>query len=70
MISLVFWNLMGNQEANRSARLVLLRPALMDVLVELRILDSDGQETLLSDRGRPRSSDTSDHLPLLFRLKV
>jgi len=49
---------------------VLLRPTLMDALDELRILDSDGQVSLLTDRGRPRSSDCSDHLPVLFRLKV
>jgi hypothetical protein len=49
---------------------VLLRPTLMDALAELRILDGDGQESLLTERGRPRSSDVSDHLPVLFRLSL
>ncbi len=49
---------------------VLLRPALMDALVELRILEDDGQESLLTDRRRPRSSEASDHLPVLFRLDL
>jgi len=49
---------------------VLLRPALMDSLTELRILDHDGEESLLSDRRRPFAARFSDHLPLLFRLDV
>jgi hypothetical protein len=49
---------------------VLLRPALMDALAELRILEEDGQESLLTDRRRPRSSEVSDHLPVLFRLDL
>lgn len=49
---------------------VLLRPGLMAVLDELRILDTDGQTSLLTERGRPRSAETSDHLPLLFRLRL
>ncbi len=49
---------------------VLLRPDLMDSLAEVRILDSDGQESLLTDAGNPRSSTASDHLPLLVRLNV
>jgi hypothetical protein len=49
---------------------VLLRPGLMDALNELRILDGDGQESLLTVRGRPRSSEVSDHLPVLFRLNL
>jgi hypothetical protein len=49
---------------------VLLRPALMDALNELRILDEDGQDSLLTNRGHPRASDLSDHLPVLFRLDV
>jgi hypothetical protein len=49
---------------------VLLRPALMDALADLRILENDGHESLLTDRRRPRSSEASDHLPVLFRLDV
>lgn len=49
---------------------VLLRPDLMDFMTELRIIDSDGEVSLLTDRGRPRSSQASDHRPLLFRLQV
>ncbi|MGH7172858.1 MAG: hypothetical protein ACRELG_21465, partial [Gemmataceae bacterium] len=56
-----FWNMFDQ---------VLLRPALMDHLVELRILDGDGQESLLTGRGRPRASELSDHLPLLVRLDI
>jgi endonuclease/exonuclease/phosphatase family metal-dependent hydrolase len=47
---------------------VLLRPDLMNHLSELQILDSDGQERLVTGRGRPRATHASDHLPLLFRL--
>lgn len=56
-----FWNIFDQ---------VLLRPALMDHLVELRIVDEDGQESLLTERGRPRASELSDHLPLLVRLNI
>ena len=57
----VYWNMFDQ---------VLLRPALMDSLVELRIVDSDGQSSLVTERGRPRSSTASDHLPILFRLDL
>jgi hypothetical protein len=49
---------------------VLLRPAVMDALTELRIMNHDGQEPLVTDRGRPRSAEVSDHLPILFRLDL
>jgi hypothetical protein len=42
----------------------------MDSLTELRILDGDGQASLLTERGRPRSATASDHLPILFRLDL
>jgi endonuclease/exonuclease/phosphatase family metal-dependent hydrolase len=42
----------------------------MDHLSELRIVDSDGQESLLTERGRPRASEVSDHLPVLVRLEL
>jgi hypothetical protein len=57
----VYWNMFDQ---------VLLRPDLINSLTELRILDSDGQESLLTERGRPRSSTASDHLPILFRLDL
>ena len=47
---------------------VLLRPALMDHLVDLRILDTDGTDSLLTPHGLPDAVNGSDHLPLLFRL--
>jgi hypothetical protein len=49
---------------------VLLRPALMNALRDLRILDSDGDETLLDQHGRPDKKTASDHLPILFRLET
>ncbi len=57
----VYWNMFDQ---------VLLRPGLMDSLAELRILDSDGHGPLVTERGRPRSSTASDHLPILFRLDL
>lgn len=56
-----FWNVFDQ---------VLLRPSLMDSLTDLRILDGDGQESLLTPRGRPRSADVSDHLPVWFQLNL
>lgn len=49
---------------------VLLRPALMHALDDLRILDSDGTVSFLTNDGRPRRTSISDHLPVLVRLKV
>jgi hypothetical protein len=56
-----FWNIYDQ---------VLLRPSLMDALEELRILESDGHDRLLTPRGLPRKSTVSDHLPLFFRLNL
>ncbi len=53
-----FWNIYDQ---------VLVRPGLMDALEEVRILDSDGTDALLTRNGLPRRSSGSDHLPLLFR---
>lgn len=47
---------------------VLMRPALAGHLRELRVLDSDGTESLLTASGLPDAVNGSDHLPLLFRL--
>jgi hypothetical protein len=46
---------------------VLMRPALAGHLRELRVLDSDGTESLLTASGLPDAVNSSDHLPLLFR---
>ncbi len=46
---------------------VLVRPALAARLAGVRILDPDGAETFVTERGRPREA-VSDHLPLLFSL--
>ncbi len=47
---------------------VLVRPALTDALGSVRILDHDGQESLLTANGLPDKQNGSDHLPLYFRL--
>jgi hypothetical protein len=47
---------------------VLVRPALMTHLSDVRILDSDGTESLLTPHGVPDDVSGSDHLPILFRL--
>lgn len=49
---------------------VLLRPSVMDALEEVRLLDTDGQETLLTRNGLPDATGGSDHLPLYFRLDL
>lgn len=51
---------------------VIIRPFLFDVWdnESLQILTSDGKTSLLSRDGRPRGKAISDHLPILFRLKV
>ena len=49
---------------------VLLRPELIGLLEQLNIIDSDGEESLLTDQGRPRRSVLSDHLPILVRLRA
>jgi hypothetical protein len=56
-----FWNIYDQ---------VLLRPSLMNSLRELRILESDGQQSLLTRSGVPNVANASDHLPLLFRLEL
>lgn len=47
---------------------VLLRPAIADALTDLRILDTDGEESLVTADGLPDQRSASDHLPILFRL--
>ncbi len=49
---------------------VLLRPDLMRTLEEVEILETDGDMTLVNADGRPDPKTGSDHLPILFRLRV
>ena len=51
---------------------VLVRPALLANLrnEEVQILTTDAQKSLLSRKGRPRRKDLSDHLPVLFALRL
>jgi len=53
-----FWNMLDQ---------VLVRPDLMDSLIELRTLDQINGGSLLDAAGKPA---VSDHLPLLFRLRL
>ncbi|CAN5700561.1 hypothetical protein BH23PLA1_BH23PLA1_05780 [soil metagenome] len=57
-----FWNMFDQ---------VLLRPELMESLRDLRILDHDGHQTLLTKGGIPRgaSKSASDHLPIFFTME-
>jgi hypothetical protein len=54
-----FWNMYDQ---------VLLRPVLARYLTAVRILDHDGRDTLLTNRGLPDGARASDHLPIIFRL--
>jgi hypothetical protein len=56
-----FWNMYDQ---------VLLRPSLMHALTELRILDQDGVDPLVTSNGLPAETIGSDHLPILFRLDL
>ncbi len=56
-----FWNIYDQ---------VLLRPALMDSLRELAIIDMAGGQSLLTKQGRPKRSSLSDHLPIYFTLEL
>ena len=47
---------------------VLVRPALIPHLSAVRVLDSDGTDSLLKPNGLPDDVNASDHLPLSFRL--
>ena len=49
---------------------VLLRPSVMAALEDVRLLDSDGEQTLLTENGLPDKTSGSDHLPLYFRLDL
>jgi hypothetical protein len=56
-----FWNIFDQ---------VLVRPALLDFFQGPTILESDGENSLLKNTGRPSRRTGSDHLPLLFSLNV
>ena len=47
---------------------VLVRPDLLDRFVRAEVVDHDGQESLLTPNGRPRSGTLSDHLPIYCEL--
>jgi endonuclease/exonuclease/phosphatase family metal-dependent hydrolase len=49
---------------------VLLRPAMIDRLNELTVLESDGAHMLLALDGAPDKTHLSDHLPVMFRLDI
>lgn len=58
-----FWNVFDQ---------VLLRPSLLEAfqMDTLRILDSDGANSLFTPRGLPETSEASDHLPIVFGLEL
>ena len=51
---------------------VLIRPALLDCFdsTELTIITEDGTMSFLRDDGTPNRQVASDHLPVLFRLRI
>ncbi len=56
-----FWNIYDQ---------VLIRPDLVDRLLDVRILDRVSDQSLLTRSGLPQDSVASDHLPLLFSLDL
>lgn len=57
-----FWNMFDQ---------VLIRPDLLDHFHDdVKILDSDGINSLLTKNGLPNQESGSDHLPLLFSLEL
>ena len=56
-----FWNMFDQ---------VLLRPALLPIFRNdsLRILQTDGEMSFMTNAGRPSTALVSDHLPILFQL--
>ena len=51
---------------------VLIRPDLISHFDNdsLRIIDSDGKNSFISEQGIPNSAEYSDHLPILFNLNL
>ncbi len=58
-----FWNMFDQ---------VLVRPELLGVFSneDLKIIDSVGEQSLLNENGLPNANFASDHLPILFSLKL
>ena len=58
-----FWNMFDQ---------VLVRPTLLDAFdnEHLKILDSSGDDSLLTARGLPNRRAASDHLPIVFGLEL
>jgi len=58
-----FWNIFDQ---------VLIRPDLLPLFDNdnIKILESDGETSLLSNSGIPDSKNASDHLPILFHLRL
>lgn len=49
---------------------VLVRRELMDSISQLAILNHDGADSLITNKGRPRKATYSDHLPLFFKIDI
>lgn len=62
-LKVFFWNIFDQ---------VLIRPDLLDLFSneDLKILNTDGDISLLSPRGMPNIKSGSDHLPILFKLTL
>jgi hypothetical protein len=58
-----FWNMFDQ---------VLVRPSLLNFFSneEVRILESDGVNSLLSSTGLPNADAASDHLPIMFAINL
>lgn len=58
-----FWNMFDQ---------VLVRPELLNIFSndDLKIIDSIGDKTLLNENGLPNTDLASDHLPILFSLRL
>lgn len=58
-----FWNMFDQ---------VLIRPDLLDRFnnQDLKIVESDGRKSFLSANGLPAGNIASDHLPIVFKLKL
>ena len=83
MLRCLFWNLnrkdLSGLLAEAAEELgwhlfdqVLVSPAMVEHfrVPSLRVLDRIGDRPLVTDAGRPKKSDLSDHLPLYFELTV
>jgi hypothetical protein len=49
---------------------VLVRREMMDLVNRVTILDHDGTDSLVTNKGRPRKATFSDHLPLFFTINI